>query len=77
MLLTEPRKYYMPIDMYICQSCLLEFEFMKIRSDEVIECENCGETREKKLEKQFPNKMSFSLKGGGWFNSSYNKGKKK
>lgn len=60
----------MAIHQYKCKTCEIEFEFMKIRSDEVVECPKCGETEEKQLEQQISRGTSFSLKGK-WYKEGY------
>lgn len=39
----------MPKYLYKCERCKKEFEFFKVLSDEVVECENCGEKDGEKL----------------------------
>jgi putative FmdB family regulatory protein len=65
------------IYVFYCRRCETEFEFMKIRSDEVVECPKCEATGEKHLEKKLPTKVSHSLKGGGWYRDGYSGRKKK
>jgi putative FmdB family regulatory protein len=61
----------MPIYEYECKTCGHKFEFMKIRSDERVECEKCGEKEERKLEQQVSTDTGFQLKGKGWYRDGY------
>lgn len=62
----------MPIMEFKCVSCGHEFEFIKIRSDDTVECPNCKERDEKKLERDpVPKGTSFQLRGGGWYKDRY------
>jgi putative FmdB family regulatory protein len=62
----------MPLYEYKCLTCDLTFEFLKLRSDEKIECEKCGEKDERKLEQQISKDTSFNLVGRGWYKDKYN-----
>lgn len=53
----------MPIFDYYCKNCDTTVEKMVKSSDVVIECDKCH----KPANKVTPNKMSFKLKGRGWF----------
>ena len=61
----------MPRHDYRCLSCGYEFEFFKVRSDERVECPNCKERDEKKLERKVSTATGFALKGKGWFRDGY------
>lgn len=61
----------MPIDDYKCRNCKSEFEFMKIKSDDVVQCPSCGAKGEGNLEKQVPKQMNFTLRGKGWYKDGY------
>lgn len=61
----------MPIHEYKCTTCDTQFEFMKIRSEETVECPKCEEKDPKKLEQQVSTNTGFRLKGRGWYNDSY------
>lgn len=61
----------MAIHDFKCLTCGTEFEFMKIRSDERVECPKCEEKEESKLEQLISKDTSFILKGGGWFGDNY------
>ncbi len=69
----------MAIHRYNCRRCEIEFEFMKIRSDEVVECPKCASRGDEHLEKLISNKVSHVLKGNGWARDGYSsrKGKKR
>ena len=60
----------MPIFDFKCITCDTVFEFLKIRSDETIECPNCKEKESKKLLKQVSTGTGFQLKGK-WFKQGY------
>lgn len=67
----------MPINEYECLKCQTKFEFMKIKSDEVVTCPTCGMTGEKYLEKAIPKGTDFQLKGTGWYSGGYSSGRDK
>jgi putative FmdB family regulatory protein len=67
----------MAIFRYLCRICNIEFEFMKIRSDEVAECPKCETKGEENLERQIPQGTSHILKGSGWARDNYGGGGKK
>lgn len=53
----------MPIFEYYCNKCDDTQEHIVKNNKEKVKCKNCG-----KISKRvFPNKMSFKLKGRGWF----------
>lgn len=59
---------------YKCLTCGIEFEFLKVRSDEVVECPKCEEKRPEKLIRATVHKGgSFALKGRGWYKDGYKK----
>jgi len=58
----------MPIYEFKCLKCGTEFEFFKLRSDEVAECPNCKAKGAKNLEQKVSTGTGFILKGRGWFN---------
>lgn len=56
----------MPMYEYRCQSCNHQYELRQKFSDApAVECPQCGGAVEKLI-----SQSAFSLKGGGWFNSS-------
>ncbi len=56
----------MPMYEYRCQSCNHQYELRQKFSDPPArECPQCGGAVEKLI-----SQSAFSLKGGGWFNSS-------
>lgn len=63
----------MAIYQYHCETCGIEFEFMKIRSNDIVECPKCEEKNEKKLKRFEVNKSNFVLKGRGWAKDRYGK----
>lgn len=67
----------MPIYEFECQKCKTEFEFFKIRSDEVPECPTCASKGEEFLKRLVSKDTSHSLKGGGWFKDGYGSSRKK
>lgn len=58
------------INDYKCKNekCQKEFEYMSIGSNDKPKCPECGS---EDLEKQFPKKTSFQLKGSGWAKDKY------
>lgn len=66
----------MPYYDFKCRQCGTEFEFLKLHSEEVVECPECKAQGPKNLEKQVSKGTSFSLKGGGWYRDGYGKGRK-
>ena len=51
----------------------MEFEFIKIKSSDKVECPKCEEKDEKCLKRSEVNKSNFILKGGGWAKDRYGK----
>jgi putative FmdB family regulatory protein len=56
---------------YKCLTCDHVFEFMKIRSNERVTCEKCGEQKQEQLIQQVSKGTSFQLKGTGWYKDKY------
>lgn len=61
----------MPIYEFKCRNCGQEFEFLKIKSDETVQCPKCQAKGEGNLEKKPPKGTSFTLKGKGWYKDGY------
>ena len=61
----------MPIYRYECRPCKHEFEFMKVRSDDHVQCPKCASKGEENFEKLVPTKVSHILKGTGWARDKY------
>lgn len=49
-----------------CVRCGTEFEFMKIRSDDVAECPKCEATGEENFEKKPPTGIGLDFRGPNW-----------
>lgn len=49
LVLEFPKGVLMPIFEYVCQNCGKEFERLVFRSDEVVECPECGQQSVNKL----------------------------
>jgi putative FmdB family regulatory protein len=60
----------MPIIPLHCPKCDLDFEFFKIKSDEIVKCPQC-ETTEENLERRISKMTSAILKGDGWARDNY------
>jgi len=56
----------MPIHEFKCRNCGLEFEFLKIRSDETVACPKCQAKGEGNLEKKPPKGVGLDFKGPNW-----------
>jgi len=62
----------MPMYEYKCESCSKQFELRQKFSDPpATECPECGGAVAKLI-----SATAFALKGGGWYNESYNSGSK-
>lgn len=53
----------MPIFEYYCEECDKAEDYIVKSSEDTVKCKTCGKQG---LEKRFPNKMTFNLKGN-WF----------
>lgn len=51
---------------FVCSTCGHKFEFFKVRSDETVECEKCGEKEPNKLEQQVSTGTDYIPVGPGW-----------
>lgn len=60
-----------PIYEFKCRNCQLEFEFLKIKSDEVAQCPKCQAKGDGNLEKKVPKGTSHIFKSGKWFKEGY------
>lgn len=54
-----------------CQTCDCEFEFLKLKSEETVQCPQCGEDKPEKLEQQISQGTSHQFKSGKWFKDGY------
>ncbi len=67
----------MAIHEFECRRCGMEFEFIKVRSDEVAECPKCEAKGEEYLEKKFPTQVTHILEGTGWARDGYSSKRKR
>lgn len=68
----------MAISDYHCETCGISFEFIKIRSNDTVQCPKCEESRPDKLiRSEIHTGGSFALKGSGWARDRYNGGGRK